>query len=529
MTNVSRAAIAAFPFEDAVAGSVKAFPITPDEFYDRAGRQHYRLLAFLASQMNGKTIIDIGTHKGSSALALSVNPTNQVYSFDIQRKVPLTDLPNVSFELANLWDADIRALWAPKLLSAALIVLDIDPHDGPMEYEFYEWLRDSGFKGLLLCDDIWYFKPMRDNFWFKIPTEHKLDITGLGHWSGTGLLSFAPQPYTWETFVGPAEAPGLQPPSPWTVVTAYFDLTRMPDASAEIKARSRTHYFQSARATLALDQPLVVYCEADAIDELRQLRPERLMAKTRFIPVDFESLPLTQYRAKIQENRRTHPNYRGDPRNTASYYLLCMARYALLKRTMEENPFGSTHFAWLNICIERMGYQNVAHLEDVFCGPPRDRVSMAYIDYVAKDALEPVSSYLSFGRCSLCSGFFTGRGDYFKEFCDRVEAQFMAYLEAGYGHADEQLFSPVYFAMRDRMEPYYADYQQMITNYRYIYENTGITQRFVIPKSAAAGDWRTCAAACRFLLVSIEKGVMQMPAAEVAGLRAMLEKAVVSA
>jgi hypothetical protein len=98
----------------------------------------------------------------------------------------------------------------------------------------------------------------------------------------------------------------------------------------------------------------------------------------------------------------------------------------------------------------------------------------------------------------------------------------MTYLEAGYGHADEQLFSPVYFAMRDRMEPYFADYQQMITNYRYVYENTGVTQRLVIPKSAAAGDWATCAAACRFLLASIEKGVMTASALEVNELRARL-------
>lgn len=521
MTSVTRAAITALPFESAVAASVNAFPITPAEFYGAPGREHYRLLAYLASQMNGQTIIDIGTHKGGSALALSVNPTNTIYSFDIQRKAPLRDLPNLSFELANLWDPVVRKHWAPKLLSAALIVLDIDPHDGPMEFEFYEWLRDSGFKGLLLCDDIWYFKPMRDNFWFKVPTEHKLDITALGHWSGTGLIAFGPQPYTWETFVGPTEAVAVpRAPSPWTIVTAYFDLTRMPDASPEIKARSRTHYFQSACATLALDQPMIVYCEADAMEELKAMRPQRLHEKTRFIAVDFESLPLTKFRAQIQENRRTHPDYQGDPRNTASYYLLCMARYALVKRAMEENPFSSTHFAWLNICIERMGYKNVAHLEDVFCGPPRDKVSMAHIDYIPRSELEPVSSYLKFGRCSFCSGFFTGRADYFKEFCDRVEAQFMTYLEAGYGHADEQLFCPVYYAKPELFEVYYADYQQMVTNYRYVYENTGITQRLVIPKSAAAGDMAVCSQACKFLLASVEKGVLTLPANEIETLRA---------
>ena len=509
--NITRDVVIAYPFENAVAGSVTTFPIDADEFYGAPGQQHYRLLSYLASQMNGQTILDIGTHKGSSALALSVNPTNTIYSFDIQRKVPLRDLPNVSFELANLWDPTVRNYWKSTILGSALIVLDIDPHDGDMEYEFYSWLKTEGFKGILLCDDIWYFKGMRDNFWFKIPTADKVDITALGHWSGTGIIAFAPeaQAHVWETFAGQRAIAAAAAPeaTPWTIVTAYFDLTRMPDASVSIKARDRNHYLDSALATLALDQPMVVYCEEDSLADLKARRPANLHEKTQFIVIDFESLPLTKYRQKIIENRVTHP-YQGDDRNTASYYLLCMARYALLKRTMDENPFGSTHFAWLNICIERMGYKNVAHLEDVFLGPPRDKVSTCYIDYIPKSALEPVESYYQFGRCSLCSGFFTGRKDYFYEFCNKIEEKFMYYLEKGYGHADEQLFSPVYFENRDIFDLYYGDYFQMITNYRYIYDNPNITLRLVIPKSFAAGDWTTCMNACKFVMASVEKGAI---------------------
>ena len=529
MAEITRAAIAAHPFGDLVSASVSKFPIDADEFYGPPGQQHYRLLSYLAAQFNGQTILDIGTHKGSSALALSTNPTNQVISFDIQRKVPLYDLPNVSFELANLWDPVVRRFWEPTILGAAMIVMDIDPHDGPMELEFYKWLKEKDYKGLLVCDDIWYFKGMRDNFWFHIPTEHKLDITPLGHWSGTGIIAFHPQAAfsVWETFQG-VRSLGPTPPSPWsstssdaqpsgpygpwTVITAYFDLTRMSDASDAIKARDRRHYFQSARATFALDQPLVVYCEPDALEDLKVLRPAHLADKTKYITVNFEDLPLTKYRDQIIENRKKNPT--TDPRNTPSYYLLCMARYALVKRTIAENPFNSTHFARLNICIERMGYTNVAHLDDIFLGTPRDKVSTAYIDYIPRaDTTVPAEYFRAGGRCSLCSGFFTARAAEFVRFCDAIEAQFMTYLEAGYGHADEQLFSPVYFANRDIFEPYYGDYFQMITNYRATHENPEITLRLVIPKSLAAGDKETCAAACHFLKRSHdEKWITLSPA-----------------
>ena len=48
------------------------------EFFGDCGRQHYRLLMYLTNQFNNVDIFDIGTHRGSSALALSHNKKNKV-------------------------------------------------------------------------------------------------------------------------------------------------------------------------------------------------------------------------------------------------------------------------------------------------------------------------------------------------------------------------------------------------------------------------------------------------------------------
>lgn len=493
---ISAADVAKFKLESVALSTIS---IDVNEFYQPPGQQHYRLLGHLAKLINNSTIIDIGTHRGSSALALSTNPTNTIHSFDIIPKVEPHGIPNLHLHIADLWDPSVRLLWKDTILSAALIVLDIDPHSGVPEYEFYTWLKASGYQGMILCDDIWYFKEMRDNFWYKIPSIEKLDISCLGHWSGTGLIAFEEQPYTWETLLGPRKI-GETVASPWTIVTAYFDLTKMPDASASIKARPKQHYLTSAYSTLSLDQPLVVFCEEADAATIRDMRPPHLLSSLKIYIVDFEELPLTKYRPKIIQNRIDHP-YQGDDRNTASYYLLCMARYSLLQKVIATNPFGSTHFAWLNICIERMGYKNVAHLEEIFSGPPRDKVSTVYIDYIPEASLANVKEYYRFGRCSLCSGFFTGSAENMSAFTTKIIEKFMYYLELGYGHADEQLYSPVYFENRELFELYYGDYFDMITNYHGLYENKKMPLQYVMPKAAAAGDWLT--------LVNVSKWVIQ--------------------
>lgn len=483
---------------------VSTISIDPNEFYNPPGDQHYRLLGYLSKQFNNSVIIDIGTHRASSALALSVNRTNTIHSFDIVAKVASHTIPNLNLHIADLWDEKIRSEWKDTILSSALIVLDIDPHSGKQEYEFYEWLKASEYRGIILCDDIWYFKDMRDNFWFKIPSSEKLDISCLGHWSGTGLISFVEQPYKWETLLGLKQiGERAESPSPWTVVTAYFDLTKCPDASKSIKDRPREHYLKSAYSTLSLDQPLVVFCDEEDVDTITAMRPPHLISTLKIFACNFEDLPLTKYRDTIIENRKKNP-YQGDDRNTASYYLLCMARYTLLQYVISLNPFGSTHFAWLNICIERMGYKNVAHLEEVFSGPVRDKVSTVYIDYIPESTLVNVPEYFRFGRCSLCSGFFTGSAENMATFLNKIIEKFIHYLKLGYGHADEQLYSPVYFENRDLFELYYGDYFQMITNYRGMYDNSTMPLTHLIPKSASTGDWLTCYNAAKAVIDSVK-------------------------
>jgi hypothetical protein len=221
--------------------------------------------------------------------------------------------------------------------------------------------------------------------------------------------------------------------------------------------------------------------------------------------MSFEDFPMTQYREKVIQNRKEKP-YQFDDRNTASYYLFCVARYAMMKQAIAENPFQSTHFSWLNICIERMGWKNAMRLDSIFTAQ-RDRLSTCYIDYIPKSLVENTAEYFKWGRCSMCSGFFTGDAAHMKEFCDRVEGKFLKYLEEGYGHADEQLYSPVYFDAPELFEHYYGDYQEMITNYVDIRERPGEPLRLLISRSFGAGDWNVCLEGCKTLWSSYKKGV----------------------
>lgn len=474
---------------------------TFDEWSDWSGRQHYRLLIEISRRCNNETIIDIGTHLGFSAFALSQNPTNTVYTFDIMDKVRCEAVlaqPNIHRVLEDFWNPEIRDKWRETVLSAKIIFLDVDPHNGVMETQFYQWLKDIGYRGYLVCDDIYYFKEMRDHFWRWIPDTY--DLTKYGHFSGTGLVDFR----------GDAGLTAKRRDnSDWTLVTAYFDLTKCSDASRPIKERDADYYFSHALATLALPYNLLIYCDEASKERILSLRPLHLQDKTRFVIWDFDALKVpnddrtfAEFRHTIHQNRVEHP-YHFDERNTASYYLFCISRYLMLKDAIRTNPFGSTHFGWINFCIERMGARNLANLDEAL-GVHRDLFSTVYIDYQPKSLVENTHEYFQYGRCSMCSGFFTGGAEAMEEFCDRLLDKFLYYLNQGYGHADEQLFSAVYFEAPHIFEHYYGDYQSMITNYKYSEDYVDTTLRHFIPHSYDV-DHPQCFKACDSIWRALNK------------------------
>ena len=104
----------------------------------------------------------------------------------------------------------------------------------------------------------------------------------------------------------------------------------------------------------------------------------------------------------------------------------------------------------------------------------------------------------------MCSGFFTGNAEYMYKVCDLIENKFLQYLELGYGHADEQLYSPVYFENPELFEQYYGDYHEMITNYKYIYDCPEKPIYNFIRNSFNNKDYKKCLECCKFVLRSIK-------------------------
>jgi len=146
----------------------------------------YRLLAYLSTQFNDQTLVEVGVHNGWGSMCLAANPHNRVVGYDIDLSTFNLSIgashPNLTVKegLAHEMDPDL-------LLAAPLIHFDA-LHDGVYEQVFFDWLVSRGYEGILVLDDI-HLNPAMQRFWAGI-TLPKHDLTRLGHSTGTGFVCF---------------------------------------------------------------------------------------------------------------------------------------------------------------------------------------------------------------------------------------------------------------------------------------------------------------------------------------------------
>ena len=151
-----------------------------------AGQSEYRFYAYMSTWFNNTTILDIGTRTGGSALALSYNPTNKVRSYDLVEQGASQGIKkdNIKWNIGDFMeDGDID--WD----NVSIVMIDVDPHDGSQERVIMDWLREKGWKGILMHDDIGPGWPDIQLMWDEIP-EEKFDVTEIAHMSGTGIVNF---------------------------------------------------------------------------------------------------------------------------------------------------------------------------------------------------------------------------------------------------------------------------------------------------------------------------------------------------
>jgi predicted O-methyltransferase YrrM len=162
--------------------------------------EHYRLLAALVRLLKPSLVVEIGTYRGHSVLAMlpELGPNARIVTMDV---VPWTEIPECLLRsedfqdgrlvqvIADVGDRQEAERQADFIRSADLLFVDA-AKDGALERRILANFEAIGLKDgvVVVFDDIRVWNML--GIWRGI-TRPKLDVTSLGHYSGTGLIDWS--------------------------------------------------------------------------------------------------------------------------------------------------------------------------------------------------------------------------------------------------------------------------------------------------------------------------------------------------
>ncbi len=162
--------------------------------------ENYRLLAGFVKVLKPRRIIEVGTEKGLAALAMQevlpaggkiltfdIFPWSADYSVITQSDIDQGTITPLKDDLSI---PETAARYSKELKEADFIFVDA-AKDGVQERLFLDNFRTVGLKrgAILFFDDIRLWNMLK--IWREISLP-KLDLTGLGHWSGSGVVLWEP-------------------------------------------------------------------------------------------------------------------------------------------------------------------------------------------------------------------------------------------------------------------------------------------------------------------------------------------------
>lgn len=276
-----------------------------------------------------------------------------------------------------------------------------------------------------------------------------------------------------------------------TIVSFYFDITQLKDATNQIRPKS--FYMEKGRQLLKLPYPMILFCDDITINEIKNMREQELgieMANklTHYILKNMVDYDLYKHNWNvINDNRKSNVRYVGN-RNTSSYFLLTMFKFNALHIANQSNYFDTSHFAWIDFGGSHV-LRDFDNASRKMLDNPLEKIRVCCIHYRGECELSNMKEWYSEhnGCCGIAATAFTVEKEYVSKLYNGMFSIFHETLLRGLGHAEEQILT--YFDNRypELCDHYYGDYYSVLTNYHEPIEDIQSIKYFYIDNAYKCG------------------------------------------
>lgn len=257
----------------------------------------------------------------------------------------------------------------------------------------------------------------------------------------------------------------------YTIVTAFLDVGR---ASWKGFERSVDYYLERAKRVFTLDDFMVIYVQPELVDFVKEQR-DKYRHKTKVIPLTIEELPYFKYKNQIEQVMQSAEFKNGlavpiCPEVTQPLYDVIMwSKIPLVVRTIEENPFNSSHFVWLDFGIHTEVLKDFRLNKPLLSFIP-DKIKLLCLRYPLQADLN-VKKFFKAHSIRFTGTMITGSAENFKILNQYWEQEIQYCLNQNVVDNDQSLLCIIFLKHPELFELYYGFWTEQFSNYYQVTRN----------------------------------------------------------
>lgn len=246
-----------------------------------------------------------------------------------------------------------------------------------------------------------------------------------------------------------------------TIVSGYYNLQRDDQYYSPGQGRTHQQYIEHGKSLLSIKLPIIIFCSPEDKEVIIKIRSEVCPKfPISVIDIPFDKLLKYKHYNKMLDlkGRKVHDKY------SAGYYLIVHSKVDFMLRSIQENPFNSNFYIWIDFGIRHVTEipvdieQRINRLQNI-------NLRLDLLNFIPNDIKEgDIIKFCSDSSSYVAGGCFMGKPEHLKFFCEKVNSYFDYIMENDYICLEEKLFSLFISNYKDKVSPYIARFTSILDN-----------------------------------------------------------------
>ena len=252
-----------------------------------------------------------------------------------------------------------------------------------------------------------------------------------------------------------------------TIVTMIYDIRKMENCSNDDNNRSLMNYIDLAKNfILKLPYPIIIFIDKDEKEIYNSIYNTRsslnLLHLTYIYKLDFKETYFYKDLSRIEELQQKFFIENGNlAKDTPLYVILNNNKFCFMEKTIELNPFNSSHFIWMDFGINHVA-KNTEIIHEWILKVP-DKIKQLCINPYIEN-IGPKKYFKNiYHNCA--GGLFSGSKENMTKYIELFKQKTEQIYSEDWYQIDEAVMTMVQRENYDLFEFFYGDYEGIISNY----------------------------------------------------------------